>query len=86
MSEKISAGMDFRQAEVEVDTGSPRGRMSFFLDILGSLCLVILDSIGLDWIWPFAWAYFVLVASAPAEVSPCLRATSRSSIRDSENI
>jgi hypothetical protein len=65
--------MDSRQAEVEVNTGSLRGRPGVILDILGSLCLIILDSIGLDWIWPFAWTYFVLVADPPLCTSWDLR-------------
>jgi hypothetical protein len=66
LSEKISAGMNAPQAEVDVCSGSMRSNTSFFLEILEGLCLDILDSVFLDWIWPFGWAYSVLVASAPA--------------------
>jgi hypothetical protein len=38
-----------------------RSNTSFFLEILESLCLDILDGIFLDWIWPVAWIYLVLV-------------------------
>ena len=65
MSEEISVGMDSPRAEMEVGSDSVRGSASFFLDILESLCLAILDGIGLGWIWPFAWAYFVSVADLP---------------------
>jgi hypothetical protein len=59
LSEKISAGMNSPQATVEVGSGCMRSDTSFFLDILESLCPDILDGIFLDWIWPFAWTYFV---------------------------
>jgi hypothetical protein len=38
-----------------------RGNTSFFLDVLASLCLDILDGLILDWISPIALIYFVLV-------------------------
>jgi hypothetical protein len=66
LSEKISAVMNSPQATVEVDSGSMHSNRSFFLDILESLWLDILDGVFLDWIWPFGWAYSILVASAPA--------------------
>jgi hypothetical protein len=37
-----------------------RSNTSFFLDMLESLCLDILDGMFLDWICPFAWAYEAL--------------------------
>jgi hypothetical protein len=52
-----------------VGLGSMRSNTSFFLDMLESLCLDILDGIILDWIWPFAWAYFVLVEKESPELS-----------------
>ena len=51
--------------EISTDSGGMRSNMSFFLEILESLSLDMLDSIFLDWIWPFAWVYFVLVADPP---------------------
>jgi hypothetical protein len=49
--------MNSPQAAAEVDSGSMHSNRSFFLDILESLWLDILDGIVLDWICPFAWAY-----------------------------
>ena len=46
--------------EISADSGSLRSNTSFFLDVLGSLCLDVLDGIVLDWIWPVAWAYEAL--------------------------
>jgi hypothetical protein len=60
LSEEISAGVNSPQAVVEADWGGMRSNMSFFLEILGSLCLDMLDGIFLDWIWRFAWTYEAL--------------------------
>jgi hypothetical protein len=46
--------------EISADSGSLRSNTSFFLEILVSLCPDMLDSIFLDWIWPFAWTYEAL--------------------------
>jgi hypothetical protein len=43
-----------------------RSNTSFFLEILESLCLDILDGIFLDWICPFVWAYEALAKSSGA--------------------
>ena len=50
---------------LRVGSDSMRSDTSLFLGILESVCLGIMDSILLDWIWPFAWAYFVLVGDYP---------------------
>jgi hypothetical protein len=46
-----------------------RSDTSLFLEILESLCLGIMDGILLDWIWPFGWAYFVLVEKESPKLS-----------------
>ena len=43
-----------------MDLGGVRSDTSFFLEVLESLWLDTLESIFLDWNWPFEWTYEAL--------------------------